>query len=187
MFNIFKLLKKNVKINQKYPLTKEELNDIYCNKDECPDCGMSIYKYMLMGPEGGGAVNIKCSYCGSFFNDMGPFGIDRIRWIDHHHQFNLWLEDNKGSILMKTPSPFTKMYTPYTPKIIQSWNTVIVSDKATKQWTELYNFCYENCSKKWSVKSGIVKNNKIVNNSQNGGTFFFEDESEAILFRLFVN
>lgn len=41
----------------------------------CPDCGN---KDFLEGPSGGLCVNFKCNKCGSTFNDMGPFGIERI-------------------------------------------------------------------------------------------------------------
>jgi hypothetical protein len=43
----------------------------------CPDCGSAGF---LAGPRGGMAQNFKCGNeeCGSRFNDMGPFGIDRI-------------------------------------------------------------------------------------------------------------
>lgn len=44
-------------------------------KNICPDCG---HKEFLAGPEGGGSQNFKCAYCGSRFNDMGPFGMERI-------------------------------------------------------------------------------------------------------------
>ena len=42
---------------------------------ECPDCGGSKF---LEGPHGGLSVNFKCAGCGSEFNNMGPFGIERI-------------------------------------------------------------------------------------------------------------
>lgn len=43
----------------------------------CPDCGGEEF---LSGPRGGMAQNFKCGgdKCGSRFNDMGMFGIDRI-------------------------------------------------------------------------------------------------------------
>jgi hypothetical protein len=43
----------------------------------CPDCGGGL----LMGPCGGLSINIYCANettCGSKFNEMGPFGIERI-------------------------------------------------------------------------------------------------------------
>lgn len=41
----------------------------------CPDCGSTKF---LEGPSGGMCVNFKCATCGSKFNDMGPFGVERI-------------------------------------------------------------------------------------------------------------
>ena len=43
----------------------------------CPDCESGDF---LEGPSGGGSTNVKCSnkQCGSLFNLMPPFGIDRI-------------------------------------------------------------------------------------------------------------
>lgn len=43
---------------------------------ECPDCGLNVHE----GPHGGLSVNWICvnSECGSQFNDMGPFGVERI-------------------------------------------------------------------------------------------------------------
>lgn len=45
--------------------------------DKCPDCGGTK---ILHGPEGGGCINVCCgnSDCRSAFNDMGPFGLERI-------------------------------------------------------------------------------------------------------------
>lgn len=43
----------------------------------CPDCGSEKF---YEGPSGGMSINIKCAGCGSWFNDMGPFGIERIHW-----------------------------------------------------------------------------------------------------------
>lgn len=46
------------------------------NAGACPDCGTNL----LQGPSGGGSQNFYCAgrECGSGFNEMGPFGIDRI-------------------------------------------------------------------------------------------------------------
>jgi hypothetical protein len=46
---------------------------------KCPDCGSAL----LEGPSGGGSQNYSCSNatavpCGSRFNHMGPFGVERI-------------------------------------------------------------------------------------------------------------
>jgi len=56
-------------------LTEYELEVVRAGT--CPDCGHDEF---LAGPRGGMAQNFKCANdgCGSRFNDMGPFGIDRI-------------------------------------------------------------------------------------------------------------
>jgi predicted RNA-binding Zn-ribbon protein involved in translation (DUF1610 family) len=41
----------------------------------CPDCGNAIF---LRGPRGAESINFKCRGCGSAFNHMGPFGVERI-------------------------------------------------------------------------------------------------------------
>lgn len=43
----------------------------------CPDCDTAP---LLEGPHGGLSVNYGCGNpeCGSRFNDMGPFGVERI-------------------------------------------------------------------------------------------------------------
>lgn len=44
---------------------------------ECPDCGSTK---ILEGPSGGLSTNYACGdeTCGSRFNEMGPFGVQRI-------------------------------------------------------------------------------------------------------------
>ena len=56
-------------------VTPSEIESI--RSDKCPDCGG---KGFLAGPRGGDCQNFKCANpdCGSRFNDMGIFGIDRI-------------------------------------------------------------------------------------------------------------
>jgi transposase-like protein len=56
-------------------VTKAEEKSI--RKGKCPDCGK---KGFLGGPGASGAQNFKCANpdCGSRFNDLSPFGIDRI-------------------------------------------------------------------------------------------------------------
>jgi len=44
---------------------------------ECPDCCGTEF---LEGPHGGLSINFKCAQCGSTFNHMGPFGIDRLSY-----------------------------------------------------------------------------------------------------------
>ena len=45
--------------------------------NNCLDCGSGL----LIGPSGGLSVNVCCSNaeCRSAFNDMGPFGLERIQ------------------------------------------------------------------------------------------------------------
>jgi len=56
-------------------VTEFEMTLFQANK--CPDCEQEGF---LEGPHGGLCVNFKCAnpQCGSRFNHMGPFGIDRI-------------------------------------------------------------------------------------------------------------
>lgn len=49
----------------------------FFRRNMCPDCeSLGFFE----GPQGGGCINFKCCNpeCGSEFNDMGPFGIQRI-------------------------------------------------------------------------------------------------------------
>lgn len=68
------------------PLNRSFLNGHKLTTDEhrlfadgkCPDCGA---EGLLEGPHGGMSINVYCpneSGCGSRFNFMGPFGVDRI-------------------------------------------------------------------------------------------------------------
>lgn len=49
----------------------------FIEKNGCPDCGGDK---LLIGPSGGLSQNIMCGNqaCGSRFNVMGPFGVERI-------------------------------------------------------------------------------------------------------------
>lgn len=57
-------------------LTHEELERFRRPFSECPDCGASL----VSGPSGGMSQNVKCAdpSCGSRFNDLGIFGVERI-------------------------------------------------------------------------------------------------------------
>ena len=44
---------------------------------KCPDCGHDKF---LEGPHGGLSVNFKCENCEAKFNNMGPFGIERLEY-----------------------------------------------------------------------------------------------------------
>jgi predicted RNA-binding Zn-ribbon protein involved in translation (DUF1610 family) len=41
----------------------------------CPDCGGTKFD---RGASGGNSENIRCRKCGQWWNDMGPFGFERI-------------------------------------------------------------------------------------------------------------
>jgi ribosomal protein L37AE/L43A len=43
-------------------------------EQRCPDCMGTLRE----GPHGGLAVNWICNRCARVFNDMGPFGVERI-------------------------------------------------------------------------------------------------------------
>lgn len=45
----------------------------------CPHCHNDQW---LSGPSGGGCTNIKCEYCGWWYNYMGPFGLTFLREND---------------------------------------------------------------------------------------------------------
>jgi hypothetical protein len=57
-------------------LTQDEHDFVEKNR-RCPDCETGQF---LLGPEGGNSQNVRCDNpeCGSEFNFMGVFGIDRI-------------------------------------------------------------------------------------------------------------
>ena len=58
----------------------------------CPDCGCSLFQ---PGPEGGLAVNIRCSGCGSKFCYCKPFPPERI--------------DNPDSVYSPTAIPLSQL------------------------------------------------------------------------------
>ena len=146
------------------------MNYFFNQKNVCPDCSMDIYKHMLMGPEGGGSINVKCSFCGSYFNDMGPFGIERIRWFNHH------------SIISSKSPPITN-YTHFTPAIIQTWISVYVTPRISSD--ELYAWCEKNCDRQWSVKSGKLQDRRSFWDFDKTTYFFHPNEQDlAALFKL---
>lgn len=57
-------------------LTEDEMKVVY-DKENCPDCEVGP---LVEGPSGGLSINRYCinKDCGSRFNDMGPFGWERI-------------------------------------------------------------------------------------------------------------
>ena len=42
---------------------------------KCPDCGNDKFDN---DASGGGSQNVRCRKCGQLYNDMGPFGFERI-------------------------------------------------------------------------------------------------------------
>ncbi len=68
-------------------LSPEELNEFRAGK--CPDCGSNEVR---PGPRGGLSRNIYCAslICGSRFNEMGPFGVERISDKSPGHQRPTW-------------------------------------------------------------------------------------------------
>lgn len=71
-------------------LTDEEMQDMM--NLQCPDC---LNKSLLVGPSGGICQNLHCStdHCGSRFNAMGPFGVERISDA----------RPNKRTVMLLTP------------------------------------------------------------------------------------
>lgn len=161
----------------KYPLSDDELTKIFDEKRICPDCESPAEKTFLDGPTGGMCVNIKCSNCGSFFNNMGPFGLSRINNLNHQYYYFMWTSNMDCQP--------TNKFTPFTPKIIQTWYKVSVTAvDSLSRWHELYDWCSNNCSKRWSIKSGICDSGDSVGNAEKDGTLFFEDKHDAVLFQL---
>ena len=176
MSNIFKLLKSMFKKQLKYPLSNDILYDIL-HTNLCPDCQTTAYDCLVIGPSAGGSQNIKCFYCGSFFNDMTPIGIERIFWHDHHARI-IQMECNN--------------YTPFTSFIIKNWAHVeINTDTLWKHHTgdAIYTWCINNCSNKWSVKVGQLNNGNsyYYYNDYQTHTFFFKEQNDAVLFKLSLN
>lgn len=129
----------------------KELSKIYQEEQICPDCReWDFYE----GPSGGMSQNIVCGNCGSFFNDSGPFGIERIHWIslelsgDNYREFN--------------------------SDIIKKWTAVILDNG---NLVDTLNRCEDTISNLWSVKRG-------GNKSQTAITYYFESEEDAVAFKL---
>ena len=73
---------------------------------DCPDCGSNDW---LEGPCGGLSINVKCRKCGGKFNDMGPFGIEKIE--PRYRGARMRLTDEEINEICKTHS------IPYATKI----------------------------------------------------------------------
>lgn len=72
-------------------LTEDEMGVIYAKGEtHCPDCDVGP---VIEGPSGGLSINRYCinPKCGSRFNDIGPFGWERI-------------SNARPNVLQETPS-----------------------------------------------------------------------------------
>lgn len=112
----------------------KELTKIYQEEKVCPDCReWDFYE----GPSGGMSQNIVCGNCGSFFNDSGPMGIERIHWYgvdvsaDNYRDFN--------------------------SDIIKNWTAIILDNPK-----EVIAWCDNNTSNLWSVKWGGNKSQSTI-------------------------
>ncbi len=143
-----KLIRK--KSRSSISFTSDELTKIFQKEQVCPDCGKwDFYE----GPSGGMSTNIYCGNCGSWFNDSGPFGIERIRWLN--------IEANYSN------------YTVFTRDIINNWHDLFT--KSTH--IECGRWCEENISGVWSSKPA-------EKDRASGLMFYFEEESDAMAFKL---
>jgi hypothetical protein len=148
-------------ITETYPLSDAVFKEYLLKNKCCPDCkSESFYE----GPTGGMSINIKCSVCGSFFNDSGLFGIERIHWFDHHN----------------IAKDFTA-YKAHTPKIINTWyNVYLKSNYSAELFKEIYQWCSTETSI-WAVKNGKLNSNGSIDINP---TFFFKEEDDAVRFKL---
>lgn len=140
--------------------------DLYYEHDICPDCYKPLSEHLLLGPCGGMAQNVKCSYCGSYFNDVG-FVLDRIKWYNHDADIK------KINI---------KNYKTVRPTFIDNWYPVHIF-REIPEYADIYSWCSENCSSWWSIKSGIL-HSEGDDTSSKDSTFFFKKNSDAVLFSL---
>lgn len=132
-------------------LTSDELTEIFQKEQVCPDCGKwNFYE----GPEGGMSINIFCGNCGSWFNESGPFGIERIRWIN--------IKANYSN------------YTEFTRVIINNWHSLLVTNSTH---IECGRWCEENIPGMWSLKP--AEKDRV-----SGLMFYFEEESDVLAFKL---
>lgn len=140
-------------------LAKEKTITEIFQEGKCPDCG--VWEF-LEGPCGGMSMNIKCENCGSFFNDSGSFGLERIRWVDHQlHRFDTAVQ--------------------FKPSILK-WKMVsLKNSKSNEEIDEIYNWCHEHTENKWCVKSGVPKSGGAMDERQ---TFYFKDPNDAMKFKI---
>lgn len=134
---------------------EKSITEIF-QEGKCPDCG--VWEF-LEGPSGGMSTNIKCENCGSFFNDSGPFGLDRIRWIKHR------INGLNNAVHFEA-------------KILE-WEMIILENN--KNWDEIHNWCHDNIEDNWCVKSGVPKTGGSTDERQ---TFYFKNPDDAVKFKL---
>lgn len=134
--------------------SEKELTKIFQQEHVCPDCGVWDF---LSGSEGGGSINILCGNCGSLFNEMGPFGISRIYWIDINISVKNYREFNRD--------------------IIKKWTKIIIRYEIPNTSTEIYKWCENNINELWSVKWGGDRSYKTI-------TYYFKLEEDALAFKL---
>ncbi|NJO61618.1 MAG: hypothetical protein HC836_26230 [Richelia sp. RM2_1_2] len=122
----------------------------------------SIDQYMISGPSGGMGQNIKCTYCGSFFNESGPLGLDRIHYyyyeLDEYNYYNI-----------------------YTPYIINTWFAVSIN--STLATPTIFIWCNQQKTQ-WSTKFGMLHSTNYFMEGIDTDTFFFKDYETSILFKL---
>lgn len=153
--NILNRFRRMKIVEKVLPVKEKTITEIF-QEGKCPDCGVWAF---LEGPSGGMSTNIKCENCGSFFNDSGPFGLDRIRYIEH-----LILEFNNS--------------VQFTGEVL-TWEMIILENG--KLWNEIYNWCHDNTKDNWCVKSGVPKSEGSMDERQ---TFYFKNPDDAVKFKL---
>jgi hypothetical protein len=122
----------------------------------CPDCGGHEFFH---GPEGGMAVNIGCTTCGSWFNYAG-FYAERIH------------NDNQAAL-----GSSRKNWVEFNHQIWETYERVV-----HKQFlpTEALDWCAEHTHAPWAVKDA-------QDTPYEDGRyyyFFFQDKADALQFKL---
>lgn len=140
-------------------LSNQELTDIFHNQKVCPDCGVWDFHE---GPSGGMSVNIYCANCESWFNEQGPFGLDRLF---KEKNFDLGTVDLDHS----------DNYRLYTWDILKDWHRVEI-DASTKKdqlikLLDAANWCatQDEVFGQWSIKDYVL---------------YFEKETDAVAVKL---
>ncbi len=60
---------------EKIEMDDEKILDLFMKYKCCPDCGNDKF---MEGPSGGASTNVKCDYCGHWFNLAIPMFVQRI-------------------------------------------------------------------------------------------------------------